>query len=260
MLSGVGPADALAPFGIPGIVDLPVGCNLQDHPLLPMSYLTDERSLFGAGSPADQALYQQGRGPLTSNVAEGGVFLSTHGHKTVPDCQFEMAPALYFDEGLAAPSNHGFTMATTILKPTSRGCVTLRSARPDAKPRIHHNYLATDHDRATMISSVRFATEVFAQPNLSKVRRAPFSVPARDAESDIVAFSEHKTGTNYHPACTCAIGRVVDSDLRVFGTEGLRVADASVMPSIVRGNTNAVVITIAEKAADILLGNEPASA
>ena len=255
MLSGVGPADALAPFGIPGIVDLPVGRNLQDHPLLPMSYLTDERSLFGAGSPADQALYKQGRGPLTSNVAEGGVFLSTHGHKTMPDCQFEMAPALYFDEGLAAPSNHGFTMATTILKPTSRGRVTLRSARPDAKPRIQHNYLATDHDRATMISSVRCAMDVFAQPNLSKVRCAPFSVPASDAESDIVAFSEQQTGTNYHPSCTCAIGRVVDSDLRVFGTEGLRVADASVMPSIVRGNTNAAVMAIAEKAADILLGN-----
>ena len=99
--------------------------------------------------------------------------------------------------------------------------------------------------------------DVFAQPNLSKVRRAPFSVPTSDSESHIVAFSEHMTGTNYHPACTCAIGLVVDSDLRVFETEGLRVADASVMPSIVRGNTNATVITIAEKAADILLGKEP---
>jgi choline dehydrogenase-like flavoprotein len=173
----------------------------------------------------------------------------------VPDVEFEMAPALYFDEGLSAPSDHGFTMTTTVLKPTSRGSVTLRSARPDAKPRIHHNYLTTDDDRATLIASVRLAMDLFAQPNLSKVRRAPFSIPASGKESDIVAFIEQRTGTNYHPACTCAIGRVVDSDLRVFGTEGLRVADASVMPSIVRGNTNAAVIAIAEKAADILMGN-----
>ena len=260
MLSGIGSADELAPFGIPAVVDLPVGTNLQDHPLLPMSYLTDERSLFGAGSPEDVALYQEGRGPLTSNVAEGGVFLSTRGDESVPDCQFEMAPAMYFDEGLSAPFDHALTMTTTILKPTSRGSVALRSARPDAKPRIYHNYLATDHDRATMIASVRLAMDLFAQPNLSKVRRAPFSVPASDAEADIVAFIEQRTGTNYHPTCTCAIGRVVDSDLRVFGTEGLRVADASVMPSIVRGNTNAAVIAIAEKAADILLGNESAKA
>src|SRR5262245_12372995 len=141
MRSGVGPADALARFGIPAVVDLPVGTNLQDHPLLPMSYLTDERSLFGAGSPSDVALYQEGHGPLTSNIAEGGVFLSTRGDERVPDCQFEMAPAMYFDEGLSAPFRHAFTMTTTILKPTSRGRVALRSARPDAKPRISHNYL-----------------------------------------------------------------------------------------------------------------------
>ena len=93
MLSGIGPAEELARFGIPTTADLPVGANLQDHPLLAMSYFTDEKSLFGAGSPEDVALYQEGRGPLTSNVAEGGVFLSTRGDENVPDCQFEMAPA-----------------------------------------------------------------------------------------------------------------------------------------------------------------------
>src|SRR5204863_96324 len=129
MLSGIGPADDLTPLGIRPIVDLPVGANLQDHPLLPMSYLTDERSLFGAGSADDVALYQEGRGPLTSNVGEGGVFLSTCGDKRVPDCQFLMAPILYFDEALSAPVDHGFTIATTLLKPTSRGRVGLRSRR-----------------------------------------------------------------------------------------------------------------------------------
>jgi choline dehydrogenase len=143
MLSGIGPADDLTPFGIRPIADLPVGRNLQDHPLLPMSYLTDEKSLFGAGSADDVAFYQEGRGPLTSNIGEGGVFLSTCGDERVPDCQFIMAPVMYFDEGLSAPIDHAFTMATTLLKPSSLGRVALRSARPDAKPRISHNHLAT---------------------------------------------------------------------------------------------------------------------
>jgi choline dehydrogenase-like flavoprotein len=103
-------------------------------------------SLFGAGSADDVALYQQGRGPLTSNIVEGGVFLSTCGDERTPDCQFEMAPVLYFDEGLSAPVDHAFTLTTTLVKPTSRGRVASRSARPDAKPRISHNYLATEHE------------------------------------------------------------------------------------------------------------------
>jgi choline dehydrogenase-like flavoprotein len=256
MLSGIGLADGLAPFGIPTVADLPVGTNLQDHPLLPMSYVTDEKSLFGAGSPEDMALYKQGRGPLTSNIAEGGVFLSTRGNESVPDYQFEFGPVMRLDEGLSAPIDHAFFIVTTLLKPTSQGRVALRSARPDAKPRIYHNYFATEQDRATMVAGVRLAMEIFAQPNLSKLQRAPFSVPASDA--DILRFVEQQTGTNYHGTCTCAIGRVVDTDLRVIGTEGLRVVDASVMPSVVRGNTNAAVIAIAEKAADILNGARPA--
>jgi choline dehydrogenase-like flavoprotein len=259
MLSGIGPADELAPFSIPVVVDLPVGTNLQDHPLLPIVYLTDERSLFGAGSPEDVALYKEGRGPLTSNIAEGGAFLSTRGDESVPDCHFAMAAVMAFEESLSPIIDHALTLMTVILKPTSRGRVALRSARPDAKPRIYHDFLATDHDRATMIAGVRLAMDLLAQPNLSKVRRAAFSVPASASEADIVAFIEQRTGTNYHPTSTCAIGRVVDPQLRVLGTEGLRVADASVMPSIVRGNTNAAVIAIAEKAADLVLGKEPAT-
>jgi choline dehydrogenase len=256
MLSGIGLPDQLTRFGIPPVVDLPAGANLQDHPLLPINYFTNEKSLFGAGSPEDLALYKEGRGPLTSNVAEGGLFLSTHGDENVPDCEFLMAPVMYFDEGLSAPFADGMGVAITILKPTSRGTVMLRSARPDAKPRINHNFLATDRDRSTMISGVRRAMDLLNQPSLSKVRRAPFLVPASDSESNILEFIEQRTGSIYHPTSTCAIGRVVDPELRVFGIEGLRVADASVMPSIVRGHTNAGVIAVAEKAAAILLGKD----
>jgi choline dehydrogenase-like flavoprotein len=194
---------------------------------------------------------------LTSNIAEGGVFLSTCGDERVPDCQFIMLPVMFFNEALSALVDNAFSILTTLLKPTSRGRVSLRSARPDAKPRISHNFLATEECRATMIAGVRMAMEVLTQPNLSKVQRAPLSVPASASEADIVRFVEPRTCTDYHPTSTCAIGRVVDPQLRVFGTEGLRVVDASVMPSIVRGNTNAPVIAIAEKAADILLGKEP---
>lgn len=260
MLSGIGAADELAPLGISAIVDLPVGSNLQDHLLLPISYLTDERSLFGVGSPEDIALYQQGRGPLTSNVAEGCVYLSTSGDTRVPDCQLEMGPAMFYDEGLSAPFDHAYVTTVTMLKPTSRGKVSLRSARPDAKPRIHHNYLATEHDRTTMIRGVRRAMELLGQASLSRLRRAPFLVPESDTDGDITKFIEQRIGTDFHPTSSCAIGRVVDANLRVLGTEGLRVVDASVMPSIVRGNTNATVIAIAEKAADMVLGKPAAAA
>lgn len=256
MLSGIGLPDQLTRFGIPLVVDLPVGANLQDHPLLPIDYFTNEKSLFSAGSAEDLALYQEGRGPLTSNIAEGGVFLSTHGDENVPDCEFLLAPVMYFDEGLSAPFADGMGVAITILKPTSRGTVMLRSARPDAKPRINHNFLTADRDRSTMISGVRRAMDLLNQPSLSQVRRAPFLVPASESESDIMEFIEQRTGSIYHPTSTCAIGRVVDPELRVFGVEGLRVADASVMPSIVRGHTNAGVIALAERAAAILLGND----
>jgi choline dehydrogenase-like flavoprotein len=222
--------------------------------MAPMSYLTDEKSLFDAGSPEDVALYGEGRGPLTSNIAEGAVFLSTSGNNSVPDIKSEMAPAMYFDEGLSAPVGHAFTITTILLKPTSQGRVALRSARPDAKPRVYNNFLATEQDRTTMIAGIRLAMEVLAQPKLSRLKRSPFSVPSSDAEADILAFIEQRTGTDYHASCTCAIGSVVDPELRVLGVEGLRVADASVMPSIIRGNANASVIAIAEKAADILTG------
>ncbi len=141
-----------------------------------------------------------------------------------------------------------------MLKPTSRGQLSLRTANPASKPRILHNYFATAEDRQSMIEGIRIGLEIAAQPALRAHIKGPYDVPKSRSEGDIWDFLQRSTRTTYHPTSTCAIGPVVDSDLKVHGVEGLRVVDASVMPSVVRGNTNAPTIMIAERAADLIRG------
>ena len=130
----------------------------------------------------------------------------------------------------------------------------------ESKPRVLCNFLTTDEDRESVLAGVRIALEIAAQPALQAVERAPFSVPASDSDDDILAWVRRNGQPVYHPTSTCAIGSVVDSELRVFGTEGLRVVDASVMPTITRANTHAPAMMIAEKAADLILGKTPLAA
>lgn len=253
LLSGIGPAAELAPLGIPAVHDLPVGRNLQDHPAAFLTWFTDESSLMGAATAENAALLMgEGRGPLTSNVAEAGGFVRTRPGLDAPDVQYHAAPAMFFEEGLAPAFDHAYSIGPCVLKPESRGSVMLRSARPDAKPRIQHNYLATENDRASMIEGVRIAMHIAQQPALRAVQRAPHLTPASDSDADIWTFVQRRCHTLYHPTSTCAIGQVVDPALRVMGLDGLRVVDASVMPSVIRGNTNAPTIAIAEKAADLI--------
>jgi choline dehydrogenase-like flavoprotein len=255
MLSGIGPAADLELMMIPVREDLPVGENLQDHPMVPINYLTDEDSLFEQLTPENIALLEgEGRGPLASNIAEGGMFIRTRPGLEAPDIQFHFAPGLFFDEGLAAPFDHGYGFGPVVLKPTSRGKVSLRGLLPDAKPRILHNYLATEEDRESMLAGMKVAMEMTKQAPLKAVERAPWDAPESDSDEDLMAFVRKVCQTVYHPTSTCAIGEVVDSELRVMGVPGLRVVDASVMPSVVRGNTNAPTIMIAEKAADLIKG------
>jgi choline dehydrogenase-like flavoprotein len=190
----------------------------------------------------------EGRGPLSSNIGEAGGFFHTREGLPASDIQLHAAPAMFYDEGLGSLFDHGYSIGPCLLKPTSRGKVSLRSTRPDAKPRILHNYFATSEDRASMIEGVRIAE----QHALQVVQRSPHLVPASDSEADIWDFVKQRCHTLYHPTSTCAMGRVVDNQLRVFGCEALRVIDASVMPTVVRGNTNAPTIMIAEKAADLV--------
>jgi choline dehydrogenase-like flavoprotein len=256
MLSGIGPADDLAPLGIEMRQDNPaVGDNLQDHCMAQLNYFTDEPSLYLAVNPENIALLaEQGRGPLSSNIPEAGAFFRSKPGLDAPDVQFHFAPSMFFDEGLTAPSDHGYAFGPVVARPTSRGKVMLRAPLPDSKPRVLSNFLTTDEDKAAMIAGVRMAMEIAEQPALKAVERAPFHVPASDAEEDVWAFIKRATQTVYHPTSSCAMGQVVDADLRVYGVDGLRVVDASVMPSITRGNTNAPTIMIAEKGADLIKG------
>lgn len=254
LLSGIGPAVDLAKLQIDVREDLPVGLNLADHPVAGISYFTDVETLMTAGTSGDVELLQkEGRGPLTSNAAEAGGFVRTRPGLKAPDIQYFFLAAMYFEEGLSAPFDHAYTLGSCLLKPTSRGKVALRSTRPDAKPRIWHNYFATEEDRRSMIGGIRLSMDIVNQPALRKVTRNPHLVPASRSDEHIWEHIQRTAHTTYHPTSTCAIGKVVDPSLRVLGFEGLRVVDASVMPSVIRGNTNAPTIMIAEKAADMVM-------
>jgi choline dehydrogenase len=258
MLSGVGPTEALAPLGIETRHELPVGENLQDHLMLNFVVLTDKGSLISQVTPEAFALYEaEGRGPCTSNGGEGGAFVRTREGLDAPDVQFHIGCLLLHEEFLGVPFDDAYTFGPVVVKPTSRGQVTLRSPVPHARPRILHNYLQTDEDRRSMIAGARLGLEINAAPALKEWRRADFLVPESDSEADIMDFVQRRAHTVYHPVGTCAMGAVVDAELRVLGLEGLRVVDASVMPTIPRGNTNAPTIMVAEKASDLIRGLEP---
>ncbi len=262
MLSGIGPEDQLAPFGIEIREQLPVGDGLQDHCMAQLNYLTDEKTLFMAAADPEAIaqLENEGRGPLTSNIPEAAGFFRARPGVEAPDVEFHFAPSMFFDEGLTAPHDHGYCFGPVVIKPTSRGRVMLRTPLPDSKPRVLCNFLMTDEDRESMTIGMHLALEVAAQAPLRAVERGPFSVPDSDSAEDLLAFARRVGHSVYHPTSTCAIGSVVDPELRVYGHDGLRVVDASVMPDITRGNTNAPVIMIAERAADLIRAGRGAAA
>jgi choline dehydrogenase len=257
LLSGVGPGDLLRSFGLPVIVDQPlVGQNLQDHPQTWLGFTHSQPvSLLVAGQERYVRQYEQHRsGPLSSNGPETGGFVRTDAALAGPDIQFNCVPTMMVDGGLTPPSGHAITFGACVLKPSSRGFLTLASAEPTAKPKIVHNYYAEPPDLDTAVDGLRIGLEISRQHALRPYTEGSFATPASESDHDLRAYARRQTQTLYHPTGTCAMGLVVDETLRVLGAEGLRVADASVMPTVVRGNTNAPTIAIAEKAADMIRG------
>ncbi|MBT6202584.1 MAG: choline dehydrogenase [Rhodospirillaceae bacterium] len=274
MLSGIGPVDHLREHGIEVVRDLPgVGANLQDHPdaavvqacKQPVS-LHDTLSNWGKLKVGLRwFLFRDG--PGASNHFEAGGFVRSRAGMEHPDLQLTFIPVgLGGDNGMDVTSigQHAFSTYVDLLRPTSRGALTLKSADPYEHPRILVNFLGTPEDMQAMVSGVRLIREVHGQAALE-----PFSgeelLPGRAIESDadIEGWLRDNTGTGYHPVSTCRMGpdsdptAVVGPDLRVHGMEGLRVVDASIMPDLMSGNTNAPTIMIGEKAADLIAGKAP---
>ncbi len=272
-LSGVGSPAALAAQGIPVVHDLPgVGENLQDH--LDIVLVWKLRRWTGVSHTPDFMVravpdllryLREKRGVLTSNFAEGGGYLKTRPDESRPDIQLHFVIAPLKDHGRQLVPWHGMSLHVCNLRPQSRGRVSLASSNPLTPARIEANYLSTEDDLIRMRDGVKLARRIFDQPSLQEHIRIE-DTPGPDCQSDaeIEQFIRDKAETVYHPVGTCRMGSdaqaVVDPQLRVVGLEGLRVADASIMPTLIGGNTNAPCMMIGEQCARMILaeGSQPA--
>jgi choline dehydrogenase len=242
MLSGIGPAEHLRALGIPVVVDLPgVGQNLQDHPLAVVGY---------------QSTQDQPPAP-SSNGGEAGLFLHTNNNlDAAPNLQLTLVPILYVDPAYAR-SGPGFTITSYMTHPESRGSVKLRSSSPSDPPLIRVNYLQKESDMQLMVEGVKISRQIVHSDAFNEFRGEEIA-PGGSVHSDkaIEDYIRQTCGTAWHPVGTCKMGidqmAVVDPQLKVRGIEGLRVVDASIMPTIITGNTNAAAIMIGEKAADLI--------
>jgi choline dehydrogenase len=265
LLSGIGPAADLRALGIDVLVDAPkVGANLQDHLSTGVSFTTTGPvSYFDAdkriGNIASWLLRH--RGPFSSPIAEGGGFLRTDDALAAPDLQLLFGPALFVEHGLVEPVGHGFSLGCYLLRPRSTGRITLRSTDPLAPPVIAPHYLHDQEDLRVLVEGMRRLLDIAAQSPLRRhaaARHLPEAQLAMDDDALAAAYVRARSETMYHPTSTAAMGAaaddVCDPSLRVRGVEGLRVVDASAFPAVSRGNTNAPVIMLAEKAADLIRG------
>jgi choline dehydrogenase len=260
MLSGVGPGEHLALLEIEPLLDQPaVGANLSDHAAAFNVWTTpEEASLLLALEPAALEEFTASQtGPFASNLAESGGFARVEAGAPAPDIQIHVAPVQIVDEGMGDPTAHGVWVSPCLLTPGSRGSVRLASNDPSAKPIVRNDFYSAEEDMARMTDAVRLVEEICAHAAMRPYCVEPFTAPGGESEDDLRAHVAATTFPIYHPVGTCAIGSVVDIDLRVEGLEGIRVVDASVMPVVPRGNTNAPVIAIAERAADLIKGTVP---
>ena len=270
MLSGIGAADELRAHGIEVRVDSPgVGRNLSEHARVPVEFATRGSISFLNELRADRVARSvlqwlvMGSGAFATQINSCNIVVRTDPRLVQPDVQLMSNPvrmdAKIWWPFLGVRQEHRITADAVVLHPESRGAVTLRSANPADKPRILLNVLATDGDLATARRGVRLARRIYATaPQAELVEREIAPGPAVQSDADLNAYIRARAGVTQHPVGTCAMGvgadAVLDPQLRVRGVTGLRIVDASVMPAVPGGNTNAAVIMIAEKAADLILG------
>ncbi|MFM9165145.1 MAG: GMC family oxidoreductase, partial [Solirubrobacterales bacterium] len=260
MCSGIGPAEDLRALGIEVRHDSPeVGENLQDHPCLVCTW-----DVPGGGSLADaetpKAMLEwiaRKTGPLASSVAEAFAFIRSRPGLPAPDLQFHFAPAYFVDHGRVTYDGHAITTGPVLVSPKSRGRLWITSADASQRPRFITNMLAEPEDMASMVAGVKIARDIVSrEPLAGIVGEELFPGPGVVDDADIEADVRRRVETLYHPVGTCRMGSdeaaVVDPELKVNGVEGLRVADASIMPVIPGGNTNAPAIMVGEKAADLI--------
>jgi len=264
LLSGIGAKDKLSPFNIEQKLDLPgVGENLQDHIDHIISFNGKVKDNIGLSVMGGLRMVGEfvkfqftRKGMLTTNYAESGGFVYTDRSEPSPDIQLHMVRAVVDDHGRKLHWGHGYSLHACVLRPKSRGRVTLSSADPREPPLIDPAFLEDDRDMETLAKGARLAQEICRSKSFSDVRGKPFYDSDADDETIFREDIRNRADTVYHPVGTCKMGidnmAVVCPRLRVHGIKGLRVVDASVMPNLISGNTNAPTIMIAEKAADMI--------
>jgi len=269
LLSGIGPRAELARHGIECLHDLPgVGQNLQDH--LDAAVLTRDNSRQAVGVGAGtlpklaQAFFQykkSGSGMLASNAGEAGGFARLSSESTRPEVQFHFLPTALRDHGRKLSFGYGMTLHCCQLRPKSRGHIGLKSADPFADPLIQPNYLSHDDDVAELLGALKLGRRIMQSPAMRPLNNGTELEPglATSSDAQLIEFIRNKAETIYHPVGTCKMGAdpmaVVDDRLRVHGIANLRVADASIMPRLIGGNTNAPTMVIGEKAARMVLAD-----
>ncbi len=267
LLSGIGPQDELDRHKIPVVQTLPgVGENLQDHLDIILRQKNKQSTGYGLSprfalraAKAPFKYLKSRQGFLASNAAEAGAFIKSDENQSRPDLQLHFTPTYLKKHGRSKPPlGHAYSLHLCNLRPKSRGEVRLNSTDASEAPRIHYRFLHDPADMAVMIKAVKLGRKILETKAFSPYRKKELA-PGEDKQSDedIAAYIREEAESIYHPVGTCKMGNdamsVVDAQLRVVGIQGLRVADASIMPSLISGNTNAISMVIAEKAADLIL-------
>ena len=261
LLSGLGPAEELTPLGIPVLRDLPgVGKNLMDHMQVPLAYHCKQAvSLVDKESAEQRRRYDQCKlGMLTSNLGEAGGFARLNPGSPAPELQFHFGPDWFIRHGFEAPAGHGFTFLPGMVSTKSVGELKLRSSDPLEPPLIDFACLSHEDDLQVLLAGIRIGRRIAAQPAFDAYRGEEFLPGAHvTGDSELIEYIRDFATTIYHPAGSCRMGgdrlAVVDERLGVIGVDGLRVADASIMPHIINANTNAPCSMIGEKAAAMIL-------